>query len=55
MSQKENLQEMLDDLINNKPEQAETTFHSYLEEKMQDVVIPSKLEDTDESVEEKSV
>jgi hypothetical protein len=38
MSDNEKLQNMLDNLINNKPEQAQVNFHDYLQTKMQDVM-----------------
>jgi len=38
MSDKEALSKMLDNLINNKGEQAEVHFHDYLQGKMQDVI-----------------
>lgn len=38
MANTEKLSKMLDDLINNKPEQAQVDFHEYLRGKMQEVV-----------------
>ena len=38
MSVKQELNDMLDNLINNKPEDAQVNFHSYLKGKMQDVI-----------------
>jgi len=38
MSDKEALNKMLDNLINNKGEQAEVHFHDYLQGKMQEVI-----------------
>lgn len=38
MSDNEKLQNMLDNLINNKPEQAQVNFHDYLQDKMQSVM-----------------
>lgn len=38
MSDKEALSKMLDNLINNKGEQAEVHFHDYLQGKMQEVI-----------------
>lgn len=38
MSEKDKLQNMLDNLINQKPEQAQVNFHDYLQGKMQDVM-----------------
>ena len=37
MADKEKLRDMLDNLINQKPEQADIDFHDYLRGKMQDV------------------
>ena len=38
MSDKEQLRNMLDNLINNKAEDAQVNFHSYLQGKMQEVI-----------------
>lgn len=38
MADTEMLNKMLDDLINNKPTQAQVDFHEYLQGKMQEVV-----------------
>jgi hypothetical protein len=38
MSDKDRLQNMLDNLINQKPEQAQVDFHDYLQGKMQEVL-----------------
>lgn len=38
MSDKDKLKSMLDNLIKNKPEQAQVEFHEYLQGKMQDVM-----------------
>lgn len=37
MSDTTKLKAMLDNLINGKPEQAQTVFHTYLKDKIQDV------------------
>ena len=41
---KDTLGNMLDNLINNKPEQAQVDFHDYLRTKMQDVIKPEDVE-----------
>lgn len=38
MSDQDKLQNMLDNLINQKPEQAQVDFHDYLQGKMQEVL-----------------
>lgn len=38
MAETDKLRDMLDNLINDKPEQAQVNFHSYLQDKMQEVV-----------------
>lgn len=38
MADTDKLQNMLDDLINQKPEQAQVAFHDYLQNKMQDLI-----------------
>lgn len=40
MADKDKLQAMLDSLIDNKDEQAQVHFHSYLEDKMKEVLHP---------------
>jgi len=40
MANKEELQKMLDALVDNNDEQAQTTFHSYLADKMKDILHP---------------
>ena len=40
MVDKTKLKDMLDSMIDDNSEQAETDFHSYLEDKMKDVVNP---------------
>lgn len=37
MADTQNLKDMLDSLINGKPEQAQTVFHTYLQDKIKDV------------------
>ena len=38
MADKDKLKDMLDNLINNKPEQAQTVFHDYLKDKLTGVL-----------------
>lgn len=45
MSDNDKLQNMLDNLINQKPEQAQVNFHDYLQGKMQDVMVGNDAED----------
>lgn len=42
MADTNKLQQMLDDLIKDKPEQAQVAFHDYLQDKMKDVVQPEQ-------------
>lgn len=49
MAETEKLRNMLDNLIKNKPEQAQVDFHDYLQGKMQDVVSPVDIEEPAES------
>jgi hypothetical protein len=44
MADKDKLQAMLDSLIDNKDEQAHVHFHSYLEDKMKEVLHPQAEE-----------
>lgn len=44
MADKDKLQAMLDSLIDNKDEQAQVHFHSYLEDKMKDVLHPVEVD-----------
>jgi hypothetical protein len=44
MSDKEKLNDMLDDLINSKPEQAQINFHDYLQTKMREIVVDQDLD-----------
>lgn len=46
------LNDMLDSLIDKKDDQAQVHFHSYLEDKMKDVLTPVVVKD-EESVEDK--
>ena len=46
------LNDMLDSLIHKKDEQAQVHFHSYLEDKMKDVLTPVVVKD-DSSVDDK--
>lgn len=49
MADKDKLQAMLDSLIDSKDEQAQVHFHSYLEDKMKDVLHPEvDKEESDE-------
>lgn len=41
MADTDKIRDMLDNLINSKPEQAQVDFHDYLQGKMQDVVGPN--------------
>lgn len=41
MSDNEKLQSMLDNLINQKPEDAQVDFHTYLQDKMQGIINPN--------------
>jgi hypothetical protein len=51
MSDKDKLQNMLDNLINQKPEQAQVDFHDYLQGKMQDVMGTGEEQDSEASKE----
>lgn len=53
MSDKENLKNMLDNLINDKAEDAQVNFHSYLQSKMQDV-LGNEVPPTDAPSDEKN-
>ncbi len=44
MADKDKLQAMLDSLIDNKDEQAQVHFHSYLEDKMKEVLHPAEVD-----------
>ena len=46
---KEQLGNMLDNLINDKSEQAQIDFHDYLRSKMQDVINPAADVETEET------
>ncbi len=50
MSDKEQLDKMLDSIIGDKTEQAEIHFHDYLQDKMQEV-IHGEVEDSDDKSE----
>jgi len=52
MADKEKLRNMLDNLINDKSEQAQVDFHDYLGDKMKDTlgVSPPETEETDTDV-----
>lgn len=49
MVDKTKLKDMLDSMIDDNSEQAETDFHSYLEDKMKEVVNPVADVEKDES------
>ena len=49
MVDKTKLKDMLDSMIDDNSEQAETEFHSYLEDKMKDVINPVADVEEDES------
>jgi len=51
MNGSENLKKMLDDLIDNKPEQAQMNFHNYLSDKMKEVMGTEKTENNDSNEE----
>ena len=44
MADTDKLKDMLDNLINNKPEQAQTVFHAYLKDKLTGVLGHEKVE-----------
>lgn len=44
MPDKDKLSDMLDNLIDNNPEQAQMDFHNYLQDKMQDIMGTSQEE-----------
>ena len=52
MADKDKLNQMLDDLIDNKGEQAEIHFHDYLQTKMQEIIHGEDLADEQNSDEE---
>ena len=45
MADTDKLKNMLDNLIKDKPEQAQVDFHDYLQGKMQDVVKPDNADE----------
>lgn len=45
MADTDKLKDMLDNLINDKPEQAQVDFHAYLQDKMQEVIKPVDAEE----------
>lgn len=47
MADTEKLRDMLDNIIDKKPEQAQVDFHSYLQAKMQDVINDEKSTTSD--------
>lgn len=49
MAEKDKLRNMLDNLIKDKPEQAQVEFHDYLQGKMREVVSPVDVEEPAES------
>lgn len=46
MADKEKLRDMLDAMIDQNAEQAQVNFHSYLEDKMREVLHPAPVVDT---------
>ncbi len=53
MAETEKLSDMVDNLVDEKPEQAQIAFHDYLQGKMKEVIVPpgGELVDTGKSEE----
>lgn len=49
MADTSKLTDMLDNLINNKSDQAQVDFHGYLEQKMKEVITPRSFNVDDDS------
>lgn len=47
MADKEKLRDMLDAIVDDNNEQAQVAFHSYLEDKMKEVLNPATVDDLD--------